>query len=40
VWTQLGWKAELGFTQLVHLLVDTDLERLRAENAATSMHEQ
>jgi GDPmannose 4,6-dehydratase len=37
--TQLGWKPELDFTALVHLLVDTDLERLRerADEAATSM---
>jgi GDPmannose 4,6-dehydratase len=34
--TVLGWNAELDFTQLVHLLVDSDLERLRA-GAATSM---
>jgi GDPmannose 4,6-dehydratase len=26
---RLGWEPELDFTQLVHLLVDTDLERLR-----------
>jgi GDPmannose 4,6-dehydratase len=26
---RLGWKPELDFTQLVHLLVDADLERLR-----------
>jgi GDPmannose 4,6-dehydratase len=34
---RLGWKPELDFTQLVHLLVDTDLERLRAraDEAAT-----
>jgi len=37
--TRLGWQPELDFTQLVHLLVDADLERLRArpEEAATSM---
>jgi GDPmannose 4,6-dehydratase len=37
---QLGWTAELDFTQLVHLLVDADVERLRTAEAATSMHEQ
>ena len=26
---RLGWKAEVDFTQLVHLLVDADLARLR-----------
>ena len=35
--TQLGWEAEADFTELVHLLVDADLERLRAEQGATSM---
>jgi GDPmannose 4,6-dehydratase len=35
--TVLGWNAELDFTQLVHLLVDADLERLRAGDTATSM---
>jgi GDPmannose 4,6-dehydratase len=36
---RLGWQPELDFTQLVHLLVDADLERLRAraDDAATSM---
>jgi len=36
---RLGWEAELDFTQLVHLLVDADLERLRmrVNEAATSM---
>jgi GDPmannose 4,6-dehydratase len=36
---QLGWEPELDFTQLVHLLVEADLERLRArtDEAATSM---
>ncbi len=36
---RLGWEAELDFTQLVHLLVDADLERLRTRvnEAATSM---
>jgi GDPmannose 4,6-dehydratase len=28
--TQLGWKPELDFAKLVHLLVDADLARLRA----------
>ncbi len=37
--SRLGWEPELNFTQLVHLLVDADLERLRAraDEAATSM---
>jgi GDPmannose 4,6-dehydratase len=36
---RLGWRREIGFEQLVHLLVDADLERLRtpADGAATSM---
>jgi GDPmannose 4,6-dehydratase len=34
---RLGWQPEVDFTQLVHLLVDADLERLRAGKAATSM---
>jgi GDPmannose 4,6-dehydratase len=34
---QLGWQPEIDFTQLVHLLVDADLQRLRAGEAATSM---
>lgn len=34
---QLGWKSELGFSGLVQMLVDADVERLRAEQAATSM---
>jgi GDPmannose 4,6-dehydratase len=33
---QLDWQPEVSFMQLVHLLVDSDLERLRA-GAATSM---
>jgi len=33
---QLAWEPKLDFTQLVHLLVDSDLERLRT-GAATSM---
>ena len=33
--SRLGWRPELGFEQLVHLLVDADLERLRTP--ATSM---
>jgi GDPmannose 4,6-dehydratase len=32
---RLGWRQELGFEQLAHLLVDADLERLRTP--ATSM---
>jgi GDPmannose 4,6-dehydratase len=37
--SQLGWKPELDFTKLVHLLVDADLAglRARADEAATSM---
>jgi GDPmannose 4,6-dehydratase len=34
---RLGWKAEVDFTQLVRLLVDADLQRLRADEEATSM---
>jgi GDPmannose 4,6-dehydratase len=36
---RLGWAAQLDFEQLVHLLVDSDVERLRAraDEAATSM---
>jgi GDPmannose 4,6-dehydratase len=34
---QLGWQPEVDFTQLVHLLVDADVQRLRAGEAATSM---
>jgi GDPmannose 4,6-dehydratase len=34
---RLGWQPQVDFTQLVHLLVDADLEQLRAGNAATSM---
>jgi GDPmannose 4,6-dehydratase len=34
---RLAWQPEVDFTQLVHLLVDADLERLRAGKAATSM---
>jgi GDPmannose 4,6-dehydratase len=34
---QLGWESSVDFTNLVHLLVDADLERLRAEQTATSM---
>ena len=35
--SQLGWSADVDFTELVHLLVDADLERLRAGETATSM---
>ena len=35
---RLRWEPEVDFTELVHLLVDADLERLRAAQAATSMH--
>jgi GDPmannose 4,6-dehydratase len=36
---RLGWEPRVEFTQLVHLLVEADLERLRAraDGAATSM---
>ena len=34
---QLGWQPEVDFKSLVHQLVDADLERLRAEQGATSM---
>jgi GDPmannose 4,6-dehydratase len=34
---RLGWQPEVRFRELVHLLVDADLERLRAQQAATSM---
>ena len=35
---QLGWRQEIGFEQLTHLLVDADVNRLRAP--ATSMERQ
>ena len=37
--SQLGWEPEFDFTKLVHLLVDADLERLRAraDETVTSM---
>jgi GDPmannose 4,6-dehydratase len=34
--TRLGWKPEVHFMELVHLLVDADLARLRATAAATA----
>ena len=34
---RLGWRPEVDFTQLVHLLVDADLQRLRASEGTTSM---
>jgi GDPmannose 4,6-dehydratase len=36
---RLGWRREIGFEQLVHLLVDADLDRLRtpADETATTM---
>ena len=37
--SRLRWQPDVDFTQLVHLLVDADLERLRAE-AATSMEQR
>lgn len=33
----LGWTADVDFTNLVHLLVDADRERLLTDQAATSM---
>jgi GDPmannose 4,6-dehydratase len=33
----LGWQPEVDFTQLIHLLVDADVQSLRAGEAATSM---
>jgi GDPmannose 4,6-dehydratase len=35
--TRLEWEPQVDFTKLVHLLVDEDLERLRAADPATSM---
>jgi GDPmannose 4,6-dehydratase len=35
--TRLEWQPQLDFTQLVQLLVDADLEQLRAGNPAASM---
>jgi GDPmannose 4,6-dehydratase len=39
---RLRWKPEVDFTQLVHLLVDADLERLRerADEGATSIQQR
>ena len=39
--SQLGWHAEVDFTSLVHLLVDADLDRLRArsDETVTSMEQ-
>jgi GDPmannose 4,6-dehydratase len=34
---RLGWEAEVGFTELVHMLVDADVDRLRALQSTTSM---
>ena len=34
--TRLGWSPEVGFTELVHLLVDADLARLQATASATA----
>jgi len=34
--TQLGWQPELDFTELVHLLVDADVARLRATAGAAA----
>jgi GDPmannose 4,6-dehydratase len=36
---RLGWKPAVGFTELVHLLVDADLARLRATAGATAAGE-
>jgi GDPmannose 4,6-dehydratase len=33
----LGWQPEVDFTQLVHLLVEADLQRLRSGETASSM---
>jgi GDPmannose 4,6-dehydratase len=33
---QLGWQAEVGFTELVHLLVDADVAALRAAASAAA----
>ena len=33
---RLGWSPEVGFTELVHLLVDADLARLQATASATA----
>ncbi|ANY67929.1 GDP-mannose 4,6-dehydratase [Paenibacillus sp. BIHB 4019] len=30
---QLGWELEVGFQQLIHMMVDEDLKRVRAETA-------
>ncbi|SFF16734.1 GDPmannose 4,6-dehydratase [Paenibacillus algorifonticola] len=30
---KLGWKLEVGFQQLIHMMVDEDLKRVRAETA-------
>jgi GDPmannose 4,6-dehydratase len=35
--TKLGWEPEVDFTHLIHLLVDADLQRLRAGEATTTM---
>ena len=35
--SELGWQPEVEFTQLVHLLVDADVQRLRSGETATSM---
>jgi GDPmannose 4,6-dehydratase len=34
---RLSWEAEVGFTALVHMLVDADVDRLRALQSTTSM---
>jgi GDPmannose 4,6-dehydratase len=35
--TKLGWEPDVDFTQLVQLLVDADVQRLRASETTTSM---
>lgn len=30
---KLGWELEVGFQQLIHMMVDADLKRVRAETA-------
>jgi GDPmannose 4,6-dehydratase len=33
--TELGWKPQVDFKQLIEMMVDADLERLSAASAAT-----
>lgn len=30
---KLGWRLEVGFEQLIHMMVDTDLERVKRQAA-------